>query len=132
MLCNIEEMDVLYYCLLPVQVNYYIFGIFLLACSEEFSGGILWSSSRQDLLVTEPCSVLHSSFRSGVAIGRHCQNDSTWSRVDLTNCTMFVKSSPVILIYFSVEIDPVDANKIIKNVSSFVVNCRCTHRKFAP
>ena len=94
--------------------------MFLLACSEDFSGGLFWSNSRQNLQVTQPCSVLHSSFRSGVTIGRNCQNDSTWSSVDLTNCTMFAGSSPVVVVYFTVIFDGlviVDENEIIKNVS---------------
>ena len=79
-------------------------------------------NSRTNLLVTQPCSELHPNFRSGVEIGRHCNNDGNWSSVDMTNCTMFLNSNPVIVVYFTVIVsdsDMVDSAIIINSVSSY-------------
>ena len=77
-------------------------------------------NSRINLLVTQPCSELHPSFRSGVQIGRQCNNDGNWSPVDMTSCTMFLGSNPVIIVYFTVTVsdsNTIDSATIINNVS---------------
>ena len=91
-----------------------------LACVNEFSGALFWNNSRRNLLVTQPCSVLHHNFRSGVEIGRQCNNDGNWSPVDMRNCTMFIDSDPVLIVYFTVIVngsDTVDSAIIFNNVS---------------
>ena len=90
------------------------------ACVNDFSGALFWNNSRRNLPVTQPCSTLHPSFRSGVNIERHCNSDGTWSPVDMTTCTMFMNSNPVIVVYFTVIVS--DSNRIgsaviINNVS---------------
>ena len=93
---------------------------FYIACANDFSGALLWINSRTDLLVTQPCSELHPNFRSGVQIGRQCNNDGKWSSVDMTNCTMSLNSNPVIIVYFTVIIsdsNTIDSATIINNVS---------------
>ena len=94
---------------------------FYVACVNDFSGALFWNNSRRNLLVTQPCSALHPSFRSGVNIARQCNSDGTWSTVDVSNCTMFINSNPVIIVYFTVIIsdsNTVDSTTIISNVSA--------------
>ena len=63
---------------------------------------------------------MHPNFRSGVQIGRQCNNDRKWSSVDMTNCTMFLNSNPVIIVYFTVIVnDSNDSATIINNVRIF-------------
>ena len=105
----------------------YIIFLFYEACANDSSGGLFWINSRKNLLVTQPCSELHPNFRSGVEIGRQCNSDSNWSPVDITNCTMFLKSNPVIIVYFTVAVsdsNAIDSATIINNVSfySYVIS----------
>ena len=91
-------------------------------CDNDFSEALLWPNSRQNSLSTQLCSQLHPSFRSGVEIGRQCSDDGGWLPVDLRNCTMFVGSKPVMIIYFTVimnDNDAVNTKNIINNVSCF-------------
>ena len=93
------------------------------ACTNDFSGALFWMNSKIDLLVTQPCSELHPNFRSGVQIGRQCNNDGNWSPVDMTNCTMFLNSNPVIIVYFTVIVSDsnvVDSTAIFNNVSFLI------------
>ena len=90
------------------------------ACVNDFSEALFWNNSRRNLLVTHPCSALHSNFRSGVNIVRRCNSDGTWSTVDMTNCTMFLNSNPVIIVHFTVAVsdsNTMDSTAIISNVS---------------
>ena len=89
------------------------------ACGNDFSGALLWINSRENLLVTQPCSELHPNFRSGVQIGRQCNNDGKWSPVDMTNCTMSLNANPVIVVYFTVIVsgsNTIDSATIINSV----------------
>ena len=98
----------------------YSFLIFI-ACVNDFSGALFWNNSRRNLLVTQPCSTLHPSFRYGVNVARHCNSDGTWSPVDMTTCTMFINSNPVIVVYFTVTVSKssaMDPTNVINNVSS--------------
>ena len=91
-----------------------------IACVNDFSGALFWNNSRRNLLVTQPCSTLHPSFRSGVNIARRCNSDGTWSPVDMTTCTMFMNSNPVLVVYFTVIVSDsnrIDSAIIINNVS---------------
>ena len=79
-------------------------------------------SRTNNFLVTQPCSKLHPNFRSGVEIGRQCNSDGNWSPVDMTNCTMFLNSNPVIIVYFTVIVsdsDMIGSANIINSVSSY-------------
>jgi len=89
-------------------------------CDNDISEALLWPNSRQNSLSTQLCSQLHPSFRSGVEIGRWCSNNGSWSPVDLRNCTMFIGSKPVMIVYFTVDIDGTDntnSENIIDEVS---------------
>ena len=115
--------------------------LFNIACANGFSGALFWMNSRTNLLVTQPCSELHPNFRSGVEIGRQCNNDGNWSPVDMTNCTMFLNSNPVIVVYFTVmgsDSNTIDSTIIFNNVSTRNCNiiqliclasyvCMCIH-----
>ena len=94
---------------------------FNVVCADDFSGALFWNSNRRNKSVTQPCSRLHPSFRSGVNIERHCNNDGTWSPVDMTNCTTFVDSNPVITVHFTLIVNDsntaMDSATIINNVS---------------
>ena len=93
------------------------------ACIDDFADGLFWSNSRRNVSVTQPCSELHPSFRSGVNIERQCLHDGSWSSVDISSCTMFRNSYPVVVVYFTLNnnnnTDTVDATTIINNVSFF-------------
>ena len=56
------------------------------------------------MTVSQSCSLLHPSFRSGVQIHRKCGNDGNWSPVDLRDCTMFIGSDPVVVVYFTIVV----------------------------
>ncbi|XP_065903440.1 uncharacterized protein [Dysidea avara] len=91
------------------------------ACDNNFSGALLWMKSQWNSLVTRPCSALHHNFRTGVNIERICQNDGTWSEVDLTKCTMFKNSYPIVTVYFTVtttkNTDTIDLTNSINKIS---------------
>ena len=92
------------------------------ACDANFSGGIFWNTSRRDVINTQLCSILHPNFRSGVNIERRCQNNGLWSSIDLTDCTMFRGSLPVVTVSFTVTTNSTqtvesDSILIINNVS---------------
>ena len=103
--------------------KFFTFTIFICdfkACNNDFSGALFWSNSRRNLLVTQRCSELHPNFRSGVEIGRQCNNDGTWSPVDMANCTMHINSNPVLIVYFTVIVsgsNTMDLDIFINNVS---------------
>ena len=84
------------------SLDLYSLYIIAIVCRNEFSVALFWPNSRRDSLVTQSCSQLHPSFRSGVNIGRQCRSDGSWSPVDLRNCTMFKSSKPVSIVYFTV------------------------------
>lgn len=90
------------------------------ACADDFSGALFWNSNRRNTSVTQRCSILHPSFRSGISIERHCNNYGIWSPVDMTNCTMFIGSNPVITVHFTLTVsdsNTMDSTTIINNVS---------------
>lgn len=89
------------------------------ACEADFTGALLWPTSRRSRLVTQRCSALHSSFRSGVMVSRQCGDDGNWSPVSIQNCTMFNDSNPIVIVYFTVNtsnINEVDLTSIAENV----------------
>jgi len=90
--------------------------ITFVACQEDFSGGLLWDKSRINTLAAQPCSKLHSSFRSGVNIKRWCQSDGSWSSVGISDCTMFINSNPIVLLYFTVSSETGDAQQLITDI----------------
>lgn len=70
----------------------------LLACDDDISGGLIWNSSRKNVTVYQPCSKLHPNFHSGV---NTCLNNGSWASVDISNCTMFRDSFPVVVVFLT-------------------------------
>ena len=88
-----------------------------LACLQDYSGGLLWPTSRRNGEVTQSCSTLHPSFRSRVSVGRKCNNDGTWGPVDYSNCTALNDAIPTLTISFIVNVSQANARAIADNVS---------------
>ena len=88
-----------------------------LACLQNFSGGLLWPTSRRDREVTQRCSTLHPSFRSGVFISRKCNADGTWGVVDESSCTAHSIAIPTLILSFAVNVSQSNAEDIAHNVS---------------
>ena len=85
------------------------FSIFVLsACETEFAGALLWPTSKRSRMVTQRCSALHPSFRSGVMISRQCGDEGNWSPISIQDCTMFNDSSPLVIVYFTVNTSSTD------------------------
>ena len=93
-----------------------------LACLQNFSGGLLWPTSRRDREVTQRCSTLHPSFRSGVFISRKCNADGTWGPVDESNCTAQSNAIPTLILSFAVNVSQSNAEDIALNVSLDALN----------
>ena len=89
-----------------------------LACLQNFSGGLLWPTSRRDREVTQRCSELHPSFRPGVFISRKCNTDGTWGPVDESSCTAQDSAIPTLILSFAVNVSQSNAEDIAHNVSS--------------
>ncbi|XP_065903442.1 adhesion G protein-coupled receptor L4-like [Dysidea avara] len=93
------------------------------ACDEDFAGGLLWSKTTHSTTTTQSCSQLHPNFRSGVNIERKCLNNGRWSSVDLSSCTMFTRSNPVVMVSFSVNTGSNNTNaKTIVNQTIQLLN----------
>ena len=88
-----------------------------LACLQNFSGGLLWPTSRRDREVTQRCSALHTNFRSGVFISRKCNADGTWGPVDESSCTAQNSAIPTLILSFAVNVSRSNAEDIAHNVS---------------
>ena len=84
----------------------------------------MWPTNRRNKVVTQRCSALHPSFRSGVAISRKCNNDGTWGPVDYNNCAALNDAIPTLLISFIVDASYHNAQPAVNNVSS-VYLCKC-------
>ena len=98
-------------------------------CKSNFSEALFWPNSRQDSLVTQSCSQFHPSLRFGVNVGRQCDSDGNWSPVDLRNCTMFLDSKPVVIVYFTVTMNSTDVGTAV-NITHNVSGCYCTLLNF--
>ena len=91
---------------------------FYTACKHDFSEALFWVNSRRGTEVIQPCSHLHPSFRFGVSISRQCQADGSWSPVDLRNCTMFSSSNPVIVVYYTTNLNnTITTNDVSKHMT---------------
>ena len=91
-----------------------------IACDDDMSNGLFWEKSRLNSTVTQPCSRLHPNFRFGVSIKRQCHNNGSWSAVDLSNCTMYRNSHPVVVVDFTlgtINLDIVNLSDITTKVS---------------
>ena len=98
-----------------------------LACLQNYSGGLLWPTSRRDRVVTQSCSTLHPTFRSRVSVGRKCNEDGTWGPVDYSNCTALDNAIPTMTISFIVNVSLTDADAIAYNVSiDTLVGIKCS------
>ena len=93
-----------YYVHIFLQFKIFLFKLlYLAACEADFTGGLLWPTSRRSRLVTQRCSEIHPSFRSGVMVSRQCGDTGDWSPVSIQDCTMFENSNPLVIVYFTVN-----------------------------
>ena len=99
----------------------------MLACLQDFSGGLLWPTSRRNRSATQSCSALHPSLRSGVTISRKCNDDGSWGPVDDSNCTALNNAIPTLIISFIVNVSQVDAQHVVDNVSLHIIICIFVH-----
>ena len=90
----------------------------MLACFEDFSGGILWPTSRLNLEISQSCSTLHSSFRARANVIRKCNDDGTWGQTDDSSCTALNDAIPTLILSFIVNVSQADAQDVADNVSS--------------
>ena len=88
-----------------------------LACLQDYCGGLLWPTSRQNGVATQSCSTLHPSFRSRVAVSRKCNDDGTWGPVNYSSCTAQITAIPTLIISFEVNLPQIDAQHVVYNVS---------------
>ena len=77
----------------------------LTACESEYSNGIVWPRRQSGSSVSIRCSVLHSSFRSGVYITRMCLSNGEWSDVNMSACTMRSEATPLVMVETSSEVN---------------------------
>ena len=91
--------------------------LYLLACLQDFAGGLLWPTSRRNREITQRCSTLFPSLRPGVTISRKCNDDGTWGPVDDSSCTALSNAIPTLIISFVVNISRDDAQPFVDNVS---------------
>ena len=97
--------------------------LYLLACLQDYSGGLLWPTSRRNREVTHRCSTLHPSLRPGVTIIRKCNDDGTWGPVDDSSCTALNNAIPILIVSFAVNVSQSNAEDIAHNVSKHM----CVH-----
>ena len=86
---------------------------------QNFSGGLLWPTSRQNRVVTQSCSTLHPSFRSRVAVSRKCKDNGTWGPVDDSNCTALNDAIPTLIVSLIVNVSQAEADITVNNVSLY-------------
>ena len=90
------------------------------ACESQFTGALLWPTTRRSGLVTQQCSELHRMFRPGVMINRQCGETGDWSPISIQDCTMRSNSSALVIVYFTVaasDTDEANRQSMADNVS---------------
>ena len=97
--------------------------LYLLVCLQDFSGGLLWPTSRRNREITHRCSTLHPCLRPFVTISRKCNDDGTWGPVDDSSCTALNNAIPILIVSFAVNVSQSNAEDIAHNVSK----CTCVH-----
>ena len=95
--------------------------IYSLACLQNFSGGLLWPTSRRNSEATHRCSDLHPNFRSGVFISRKCNADGTWGPVNDSNCTAQDNAIPTLILSFTINVSQSNPENITHNVSLYAL-----------
>jgi len=91
-------MYVILYLTARIKFLLFVCLIIILACQQDYIGGILWSSHRINQLARVRCSKFHSSFRPGVFITRMCDNKGVWGTVDYSSCTMRLEAVPLLMV----------------------------------
>ena len=99
-----------------MSCNHLIY-ILLLACLQDFSGGLLWPTSRRNTMRTHSCSTLHPYFRLAAIIARKCNDDGTWGPVDDSSCSALNNAIPTLIISFKLNISKFYAQHVVDKVS---------------
>ena len=94
--------------------------MYLTACPQDYSGGILWNRHRVNEIAHIRCSNFHPSFRPGVYITRMCNSNGEWGNVDYSSCTMKLKVLPVIMIEVKQFDSSINTTSIVNQVGRCV------------
>ena len=118
-------------------ITYTLF-IFILACPEDFSNGILWETTVAGTLVTVPCTQAGNQFRSGLVASRQCYSVARWGPVDFTNCLLKQDAGNSATIWVTLDVNSIEEirnnqtslensvsyfNKIIIIIIGFIYTC---------
>ena len=116
----------------------YTLFIFILACPEDFSNGILWETTVAGTLVTVPCTQAGNQFRSGLVASRQCNSVARWGPVDFTNCLLKQDAGNSATIWVTLDVNSIEEirnnqtslensvsyfNKIIIIIIGFIYTC---------
>lgn len=69
----------------------------LVACTSDISHGLIWEGQSENTTTFKRCSELHRNFRSGTRASRKCNAKGEWENVNLTDCTMYAYTDPVVV-----------------------------------
>ena len=89
-----------------------------IACEPEYRNGLLWERHQSNQMAQIRCSTFHPSFRSGVYIGRICNENGEWSDIDFSSCTMRLDAKPLLLFEINSTSSVVNTEEIMNDVSS--------------
>ena len=89
-----------------------------IACEPEYRNGLLWERHQSNQTAQIRCSIFHPSFRSGVYIGRMCNENGEWSGIDFSSCTMRLDAKPLLVFEINSTSSVVNTEEIMNDVSS--------------
>ena len=90
----------------------------LIACQQDYIGGILWNRHMINQVARIRCSAFHSSFRPGVYITRMCNNNGEWGSVDYSSCAIRLEAVPLILVEVKDPGSSANATSVVNQVRS--------------
>ena len=93
--------------------------MFLTACPQNYTGGILWNRHRVNEIAHIRCSRFYPSFSPGVFITRMCNSNGEWGNVDYSSCTLRQGVFPLIMI----EVKDPDNSISVASVVNQVGRC---------
>ena len=98
---------------------------FYVACQPEYRQGLYWERSRTNQLTRIRCSKFHPSFHSTVYITRMCNTSGGWEDVDFSDCTMRIRSTPIVIIEINRTLVDLNTSVLVYEVSMIdVINVR--------